>query len=214
MCRRMLVLVMALALSTATAAQAQNTKHFSLGAGVSFQKYSDSRLKAKELDIVPMYRLSRGGGENGWDWDLKGSTSFSAVDIPSDVAGDAVRLGKLRTIPLLLGIERQYRHGPMKIGAYVTGGPSINNFKVDDGARQAYTAAGSSLEGVHAKTSIAFKPGVSASYRVSSLLALQGSVSYTVNRAKVTTEVDGVSTSETWKLDRSSARLGMVLGIF
>ncbi len=208
------MLVLFLALSAAATAEARTPKLFSLGAGIGFHDYSDERFASKEFDIVPMYRVSRGGGENGWDWDLKSSIGFSRINVPTEVAGSEVRLGRLRTIPLLFGVARAYRQGPMKISAWVTGGPSFNNLEIDPDAQAAYEAAGSHLDGVHAKTSFAFKPGVSASYRLTSLLALQGSVSYTVNRPAVTTRIDGVSTSETWKLDRSSAALGMVLGIF
>lgn len=208
------ILVLLLTLATAAAAEAGVGWKFSLGAGISFHDYSDSRFGSTDLDIVPMYRFSKGVGENGWDWDMKGSISFSQTDVPTELAGADVRLGKLRTIPLLFGVARSYRHGPMKVGAYVTGGPSFNHFEIDGGARTAYEAAGSSLDAVNAKTSFAFKPGVSASYVVSSWLALRGSVSYTINRPTVRIRIDGASTSETWKLDRSSATLGVVLRIF
>ena len=208
------MLVLVLALSTAVAAEAQSAKVFSLGAGINFHDYTDPRFASKDLDIVPMYRISRGVGENGWDWDLKTSVSFSGIDVPTDVGGAEVTLGTLRTIPILLGVARAYRHGPLKIGASVTGGPSFNNFEIDGAARAAHQAAGSRIDAVHAKTSFALKPGVSLSYRLSSLLAMQGSLSYTINRPTVMTRIDGVSASETMKLDRTSARLGMVLGIF
>lgn len=208
------MLVLLMALSPAAPAEARNGKLFSVGGGISFNDYADSRLASNDLDIVPMYRFSSGGEENGWDWDLKTSFGFSGVEVPTEVDGVEVGLGKMRTIPVLFGASRAYRQGPMKIGASVTAGPSFNNFEIDRGAREAYQAAGSTLDAVDAKTSLAFKPGVSASYRLSSLLALKGSVSYTINRPKVTTRIDGVNATETWKLDRSSVRLGMVLGIF
>ena len=208
------MLVLLLTLSTAAAAEAESGRKFFLGAGISFHDYSDSRFGSTDLDIVPMYRFSKVGGENGWDWDLKSSISFSGIDVPTELAGADVRLGKLRTIPLLLGVARSYRHGPLKVGAYVAGGPSFNHFKIDGEARTAYEAAGSSLDAVDPKTSFAFKPGVSASYVVLPWLALRSSVSYTINRPTVKIRIDGASTSETWKLDRSSATLGVVLGIF
>ena len=208
------MLVLLLTLSTAAAAEAESGRKFFLGAGIGFHDYSDSRFGSTDLDIVPMYRFSRVGGENGWDWDMKGSISFSGIDVPAELAGADVRLGKLRTIPLLLGVARSYRHGSLKVGAYVTGGPSFNRFEIDHEARTAYEAGGSSLEAVDPKTSFAFKPGVSASYVVLSWLALRGSVSYTINRPTVRIRIDGANTSETWKLDRSSATLGVVLGIF
>ena len=211
---RRCLLILFLASLTAADANAQSTKHFSLGAGVGFHHYTDSRLKAKELDIVPMWRISRGIGENGWDWDLKGSFGLSGVEIPTDEFGEEVQLGKLRTIRLLGGIARSYRHGPLKVGTYVAAGPSFNQFEIDDRVRAAYQAAGSNLDDVDVSPSLAFKPGVSTSLRLSSLLAMQASMSYTVNRPKVTTRIDGVSNSTTWKLDGWSGRVGMVLGLF
>jgi hypothetical protein len=211
--RRDLFLLL-LMLSTAGVAEAQARRRLFLGAGISFHDYSDSRFGSTDLDIVPMYRFSKGEGEKGWDWDMKTSIGFSRINVPSELAEADVRLGKLRTIRLLFGVARSYRNGPMKVGAYVTSGPSFNHFEIDDGARTAYEAAGSSLDAVQPKTSFAFKPGVSASYAVSSWLALRASVSYTINRPKVRMRIDGASTLETWKLDRSSAALGVVLGLF
>ena len=208
-------LALLLALSTAATAEAQTGKHFSVGAGIGFQDYSDARFSSKDLDITPMYRFTKGGsGEPGWSWDMKTSIGFSNLDVPADIGGAEVRLGRLRTIPLLLGLARNYRQGPVKIGAWVTGGPSFNNLEIDRGARETYAAAGSTLEGIHAKTSWAVRPGVSATYNLSPWVGLQGSASYTINRPTVVTGIDGTSTSETWKLDHSSATVGLVMGIF
>jgi hypothetical protein len=210
-----ILLALLIAVSTAAAAEAQSGKHFWVGTGVSFHTHADSRFSSSTMSIVPMYRFSKGGvHENGWGWDMKSSISFSGTRVPAEVAGAEVRLGTLRSVPLMLGVARAYRHGPMKVAAYVTGGPSFNHFEIDGPAQVAYETAGSRLDAVHAKTSFAFKPGVSTTYDLSSWLALRGSVSYTINRPTVLTRIDGVTTSEVWKLDHSSASLGMVLGIF
>lgn len=211
---RKCIFVLLLALSTGAVAKAQAEKRFSLGGGVSFHDYSDSRFESKSLSFGPRYRLNQGRGANGWDWDLKTSLSFSQMNVPTEVFGSEVQLGKMRTIPLLVGVARAYRHGPMKVGAWVTGGPSFNDFEVDEEAMAAYQAGGNDLENVHVKTSMVIKPGVSATYDLSSWLALQSSVSYTVHRPTVRTLINGVSTSETWKLDHSSASLGLLVGIF
>ena len=77
-----------------------------------------------------------------------------------------------------------------------------------------YRAAGHSLDAAHVKTSFAFMPGVSASYDLSSSLAVQGSMSYMIDRPKVLTRIDGVSGSENWNLNHGAASLGLVLGVF
>jgi hypothetical protein len=209
--QRMLVVLLLLAVPGIVEAR---TKMFSIGVGINFNDYSDSRFKSNDLDLVPMYRFSRGVGENGWDWDLKTSIGVSNLDVATEVAGAEVQFGEIRTIPLLLGISRAYRQGPMKIGASVTAGPSFNDFDIDPRARAAYEAQGSNLEVVHAKTSVAFKTGISASYRLSSVLSLRSSLSYRINRPDVRIRVDGVTHTETWKLDRYSATVGAVLGLF
>lgn len=209
------IFVLLLALSTAAVADAQTSKRVSLGGGLSFHDYSDSRFSAKNnLGFVPMYSLNRGSGKDGWGWDLKTAISFTQINASTEATGAEVQLGKVRTIPLFVGVGRVYRQGPMKVGGWVTGGPSFNDFEIDDVALSAYRAAGSELEAVHVKTSWAFRPGVSASYDLSSWLAMQGSVSYTINRPEVHTVVDGVSTSENWNLDHSTAAMGLVLGLF
>ena len=209
------ILVLFLALSTTAVAEAQTQKRLSFGGGLSFNDYSDSRFNAKNnFGFVPMYSLNRGTGTDGWGWDLKTAISFTQIDATTEATGAEVQLGKVRTIPLFVGVGRVYRQGPMKVGGWVTGGPSFNDFEIDDQALSAYQAAGSTLEAVHVKTSWAFRPGVSASYDLSSWLALQGALSYTINRPEVHTVVDGVRTSETWNLDHSNAALGLVVGLF
>jgi len=211
---RRTVLVLWLAVSAVATAEAQTGKHFSLGGGIGAHNYSDSRFESKEFGFVPMYRFSKGGEhQDGWSLDMKTSVGMSNISVPSELAGTDARLGKLRTIPLFVGLGPAYRQGPTKLSAWVTGGPSFNNFEIDDGARAAYQAAGSSLDAVHAKTSWALKPGVSASYDLTSWLALKGSISYTINRPTVLMRINDASTSETWKLDHSSADVGLVLGI-
>lgn len=88
---------------------------------------------------------------------------------------------------MLFGVTPVASSRADEVGAYVTAGPSFNDFEIDDGARSAYQASGSDLETVRAKVSFAFKPGSSATYGLSSWLAL-----------------------ETWKLDQSTATLGVV----
>jgi len=174
---RRIILMLLLATSTAATAAAQTGKHFSVGMGMHSSLYTDSRFSSNSngLGFIPMYHFSRSSdARDGWRWETKATISFSGVDVPTNVAGSELRLGKMSTIPLLLGVTRAYCRGPMKVGAYVAGGPSFNNFEIDAGTAQAYQSAGSSLDAIHAKTSFAFRPGVSASYDLSSWLALQG----------------------------------------
>jgi hypothetical protein len=160
-----------------------------------------------------MYRLNRGRGGNGWGWDLKAGLTYSEKDVPVAIGGNEVQLGRLHTIPVRVGIARAYRQGPMKVSGWVSGGPSFNSFDVDNEAVMAQQAIGNDLDAVHVKTSLAYGPGVSASWDLSSWLALQSSFGYTFHRPEVRTVTNGVPTNERWNLDHSSAALGLVIGI-
>ena len=58
------------------------------------------------------------------------------------------------------------------------------------------------------------RPGVSVWYDLGPWIGLEGAVSYTINRPKAETTVDGVTTSSTWKTDHTSASIGLVVGLF
>ena len=205
-----------LILITAPPAWAQSSKHLSLGAGLNFHKYADSDFSSKNPSISLEYRIALNhSGVDGWSWGPKSSISLGKVDTKTDIGGIETHLGRLRTIPILVGIERAYRQGPLRIGASVVAGPSFNHFDVDAAARSAYlTRLGRNLGAVTVKTSVAIKPGVSAWYDLGDWAALHASLSYVVNRPKAEMTVDGVTTSSTWKTDHASFVLGFVVGVF
>jgi hypothetical protein len=113
------------------------------------------------------------------------------------------------------GIQRAMRKGPWQVGFGVVAGGSINQFKVDQAARDAYLSRlGEVLTEIKVKNSLAVRPEISAWYDLGKWFGVQGSVSYLFNRPKAESTFDGVTTSSTWKTDHASAHIGLVVGIF
>jgi hypothetical protein len=196
-------------------AHAQTGKHIAIGASVAAHDYTSDRIR-QGVGIMLLYRVAPNGDEeNGLSWGPSATIGFSRADVSSDVAGGDVTVGKLQSIPALVGFGPHYRHGRWWTGLSVTAGASFNSFTIDDAARQAYEErAGEELESVDAKTAFAVQPGVSVWYDVGSRLGLYGGVSYFYSRPKAAITAGGVTTTETWNSDYLGLSVGAVLGVF
>jgi hypothetical protein len=196
-----------------TAAHAQTGKHVAVGASVSAHEYTNDRF-SQGVGLSLLYRLSADGTEpDGFSWGPSATIGFSRADVESDAGG--VTVGKLQSIPALVGFGPHYRHGRWWAGVSVTAGASFNSFTVDDAARSAYEERfGADLQSVDSKTSFAVQPGASLWYDVSSRLGLYGGLSYFYSRPKATLTVDGVERSETWNMDYVGISVGAVVGAF
>jgi len=205
-----------LALSPMTAL-AQTGKHVAVGASIGVREFVDDHFKKKNPSVSFLYRLSRNPSERkeGWVWRLGGTAGYSSTDFDTDLGGTATKVGSIRTIPVMGGVERAYRHDRLKVGFSVLAGPSLNKFSIDDNARAAYEAElGGPIEDIKAKNSIAVRSGIGAWYDVSRWIGLHAGTYYLYDRPKVTTTAGGISSSETWKIDRVSLYTGLVVGIF
>ncbi len=204
------------ALLFATVAQAQTGRHVSLGVGVGFHKYVDDRFSRKDPGVSLLYRIAwNTKTKDGWTWQPNATLDRASTDFGSDVGGSDIRIGKLRSIPVMAGVGRYYRHGRLKAGLSVEAGPSFNHFSIDGSARRAYQdRLGIDLESVTAKNSLAVRPGTSIWYDLSSRLGLHGSVGYFYNRPTTTTTAGGTASSEKWKTDYVSFSAGFAVGVF
>ena len=200
----------------APAAWAQTGKHVALGGSLGFTKYVDKNFGSTNPTFSPAYRIRlKPEGTDGWSWALKSGLGWSNRKTAADIGGIDTQLGKLQTIPIMGGVQRAFRKGPWQVGFGIVAGPSINSFKVDQGARDAYQSRlGLVLNDVKVKSSLAVKPDISAWYDLSKWFAVQGSIGYLFNRPKAETTLSGVTTSSTWKTDHASASVGLVVGIF
>ena len=200
----------------APAAMAQTGKHFAIGGAIGLSKYADDNFSSKNPGFSPAYRLNlKPDAADGWKWAPKGSIGYSNRKTKGVIGGISTELGRLQMIPITGGIQRSLRQGPWQLGIGVGAGISINHFKVDGAARDArQSQLGTTLNDIKVKNSLVIKPEVSAWYDIGKWVGVQGSLSYSINRPKADTTVNGVTTSSTWKTDHASASVGLVVGIY
>jgi len=111
------------------AAHAQMGKHIAIGASVGSHDYASDRLR-QGVGIMLLYRVAPNGNEeNGLSWGPSATIGFSRADVSSDVAGGDVTVGKLQSIPALVGFGPHYRFGRWWAGLSVTAGASFNSFR-------------------------------------------------------------------------------------
>ena len=214
--RRTLVFLCLAALLPVTA-HAQTDKHVALGASIGVREFMDDHFSRSNPAITLLYRLSRNPEKRkqGFVWRAAGTVGYSHADFDTDVGGTDTDIGSLRTIPVLAGIERAYRHERLKVGLSVMAGPSFNHFSIDGPARDAYQAqAGVPLEEIKVKNSLAVRSGIGAWYDLSGRFGLHAGAYYLYGRPKATTTAGGVSTTDTWDIDRVTVSAGLAVGLF
>jgi hypothetical protein len=207
-----------LVLTLASSASAQTGKHLSLGAGLALHQYlEDDEFSSKNPSLAILYRFSLHPEKqtDGWKYfDPSVSVGWSKADVDQEVGGAERRLGKLRSIPVLVGGGPSYRRGPMKVGASLVGGVAFNKFTIDDATRTTLAGLGQNLTEVETKNAFAMRIGVSTWYDLSSRLGLHGSVAYLYSRPKTDVTLDGVTTTDEWKTDKLKVTGGFAVGIF
>jgi len=200
--KRLMLALMGVAM-IASAAQAQTGRRLALGAGLGFHKYVDSDFSQKNPGISIVYRLAlHPGVKRGWTLEPKGTVDWFKTDVKTDVGPVDIHLGKLRSIPVLVGAGPSYRHGRTKIGVAILAGPSFNQFTGDKGSNP-----------ITVKNSVMVRPETSLWYDVSSRLGLHAGVSYVYNRPSAETTSGGSTTSAKWKTDHVNFSVGFAVGI-
>jgi len=198
-------------------AQAQTGKHVALGASIGLREFTDDHFSRKNPTVSVLYRISQHPNQHrqGWGWHLGGNFGYSNADFDTDLGTAETRIGTLKMIHPVAGVERAYRHDRVKVGFSVFAGPSFNKFSIDNEARAAYESQlGAPLENIEAKNSLAIRSGVGVWYDLNSWLGLHTGAHYLYNRPKVTTTAGGVSSTTEWRVDRVSLSAGLAVGIF
>jgi hypothetical protein len=184
-------------------AQAQTGRRIALGVGLGLHKYVDSDFTQKNPGISLVYRLAlKPGVKEGWALEPKATFDWFKTDVRADVGTVDTHIGKLRSIPVLVGAGPSYRHGRTKVGVAIVAGPSFNHFTADSSTRS--TAV---------KNSLFVRPEASVWYDVSSRLGLHAGLSYVYNRPTAETTAGGSTTSAKWKTDHINFSLGFAIGI-
>lgn len=187
----------------ASAVQAQTGRRIALGVGLGLHKYVDSDFTQKNPGISLVYRLAlKPGVKEGWTLEPKATFDWFKTDVRADVGTVDTHIGKLRSIPVLVGAGPSYRHGRMKVGVAIVAGPSFNHFTADG-----------STSSIAVKNSLFVRPEASVWYDVSSRLGLHAGLSYVYNRPTAETTTGGSTTSAKWKTDHINFSLGFAIGI-
>jgi hypothetical protein len=200
-----------------TFAQAQTGKHVALGAQISVREFVDDHFSRSNPSFSLLYRLSRHPDERkqGWVWRLGGTVGYSHAHYETDLGGTDTKIGTARIIPVLGGVERAYRHDRVKVALSLEAGPSFNKFSIDGPARVAYEGQnGVPLEDIEVKNSVAVRAGLGAWYDLNRWVGIHTGLNYLYDRPKATTTAGGISSSETWNIDRVTLSTGFVVGIF
>jgi hypothetical protein len=187
-----------------SAAQAQTGKHVALGVGLGFHEYVDNGFSQKSPALSLIYRLALNPRmSEGWIFEPKGTLNWFKTDVQADVGGVDTHIGKLRSIPVLVGGGPSYRHGRTKIGVAILAGRAFNQFTVDN-----------SVSSMTVKNSLVVSPEASLWYDIGSRLGLYGGLSYVYNRPTAETTSGGSTTSAKWNTDHLNFSVGFAFGIF
>ena len=115
----------------------------------------------------------------------------------------------------MVGGGPAYRHDRTKVGFSVEAGASLHKFAMASGGQAAYEdRTGVPLESIDTGNSLAVRGGVSLWQDLSDRFGLRVGTSYFYNRPNTSTTAGGVTTTEKWKLDYTSASAGLVVGFF
>ena len=216
MAKRTVLLVIAMLLTASASANAQTGRRFSLGAGPSWRWYTDDAFSRKNPGISFLYRFSwKPHAHDGWHMEPAVTFTWGHANFGPEVGGSELKLGSLRSIPVLVGGGPAYRHDRWKLGLSLEAGPSFHKFTVDGGARTPYEdRTGTPLESIDSKTSFAARVGVALWRDLSTRLGVRAGTSYSYERPDISTTAGGVTTTEKWKADYVSASAGLVVGLF
>jgi len=199
----MLALLGVSVVASASTAQAQTGRHVALGVGIAFHKYVDKDFSKKSPGFSLLYRLHwKPGMKQGWTLEPKAKIDWYKTDVQTSVGTVDTHIGKLRSIPALVGAGPYYRHGRTKVGVGILAGPSFNHFTADN-----------SSTSITVKNSLVVRPEASFWYDVSSRLGLHAGLSYVYDHATAETTSGGTTTSATWKTDRINFGVGFAIGI-
>ena len=214
-----LIAVVLLVAFSAAAAQAQPGSRVSLGGGIGWTNYSDGAFTTRTNPrLVPEYHFqlkAYSERTNGLKWGVKGGLGYSTPDRHDFIGAFETKTGSLRMIPVMAGGGPSYQMGPMRLAAGVVAGASFNHFTVDDAARTAYRdRLASTLNSINAKNSLVVRPDASLWYNFTPSLGLHSSMSWTFNRPRVETTVNGVTSSTRWNADHLGYQVGLAYGVF
>jgi len=197
-----IVLVTAVVLSSALAASAQTKGRIGVGGSVTLNNTTDSDV-GTGWSFGPLVRINPRPG-----WRFASAFNWYNADLDNPAGGDEP-FARFNIRPVMGGIG--YTLGPPKtlVNFSVVMGPSFNRAYFRDGFPD---AAGSSIE---AKTSFAFRPGISVTQTLATRVGFTAFAGYMVNRPEVTYRSNtGQQVQDRWRADSIVLSVGLVYSVF
>src|SRR5439155_18128872 len=101
------LLGMFLLILVAPAASAQTGKHVGIGGAIGLTSYRVEDFRLKNPGFALAYRITpKPEAKDGWRWAPKLSLGWSRVKTTSEIGGIRTPLGRLQTVPIMVGVQR------------------------------------------------------------------------------------------------------------
>ena len=196
------ILAAAVVLGSVLPAAAQTEGRVGIGGSVTINNTTDSDV-GTAITFGPLVRLNPRPG-----WGFAGAFNWYWADLHNPAGGDD-DFARIAVRPFMGGIG--YTFGPPKtlVNLSVVMGPSFNRAYFEDAFPD---AAGSSIE---AKTSFAFRPGISVTQTVAPRVGFTAYGGYMLNRPQVIyRSATGQQVEDRWRADSLVRSVGLVYSIF
>lgn len=210
------LLIVAMLFGASTTANAQTGRRLAIGGGPNWNYYQDDNFGKRNPGGAVIYRFSwNPNTQNGWKLEPAAGFTWTHADYEPVIAGSEVKVGTLRSVPIMVGGGPAYRYNKTKVGLSVEAGPSFHQFAIDDAGRIDYEdRTGVPLQSVHSDNTLAVRTGVSVWQDLSTRFGLRVGTSYMYDRPNFSTTAGGVTTTEKVKGDYTSFSAGLVVGFF
>jgi len=190
------------ALLVAAPASAQLKGNIAVGVSVAKVKTDASEL-ASDVSVGPtVTRLPTEG------WGFAFALNWFGADVDGSVTGVDGNLGRVATRPLMVGVGYTILKGKWAFAPSVVAGPSFNKMRIDDRWDDTFDVEDDSFFG---NTTFAVRPGVNATYALTSRFGLTGFGGYFVNRPEFTINTPTGPVETKWKGDGFVLSSGVIV---
>ena len=162
------------------------------------------RVQPADAEVDPVVDIGGSGGffpDHGW------GPAFGFSWFTTDVSSGGLKIGRLKTRPVLGGVGYTWVHGRLATKASVTAGIVFNSATLDE-ALLAQISGPASLD---VRNSFAVRPAVGLEYSVFRKLAVRGTLAYLATRPSVVLTTPEGQTRGDWNASSASLQAGVVI---
>jgi hypothetical protein len=162
------------------------------------------RVFPTDREVDPVVDIGGSGGffpDHGW------GPAFGLSWFTTDVSSGGLKIGELKTRPVLGGVGYTWVRGRLATKASVTAGIVFNSATLDE-ALLAQISGPASLD---VRNSFAVRPAVGLEYSVLRKLAVKGTLAYLATRPSIVVTTSAGQTRGTWNASSASLQAGVVI---